>query len=468
MHELLRWDATRMVREIRARTVSPIELLDAHIAQIERVNPRLNALVTPLFEEARAQARTATERAARTHADLPPLFGLPVTIKDSFAVNGARFTAGALVRRSHVATGDAEAVRRLRAAGAIVLGKTNCPDLCAAAETRSLLFGLTRNPWNVDRSAGGSSGGEAALIAAQGSPLGLGSDIAGSIRIPSAFCGIAGLKPTPGRVPAGGHEPVIPSSIDHWNVAGPMARTIRDLALAFGVLTGSAVRPPGEKVLSGKRVLVPRWLSLWKPSQEVVAAVERAARALLDAGMVIERDVNLPMESVVFNGAGVLAREWLPALLRDLGGETPLSAWGELVRTLFGRPRVSSSVLAGLIGLSITRPFLRLLGSPDPVALERARRALVQALGPGNVILWPVFPDPPPRHGFVWNPRGLPMYTGIFNALGFPSVAVPAGRTGDGLPLGVQVAASPGGDETALAAAMAIEQRLGKHHGEPC
>jgi Asp-tRNA(Asn)/Glu-tRNA(Gln) amidotransferase A subunit family amidase len=199
--ELVQLGAADLARLIRNGQAEPLEVVDAHIRVIERLNPKINALVTVTFNQARDEARRFRERLTVRRADLPPLFGLPVTIKDSLPVAGVRFTAGSTFHRDNVATRDAEAVRRLKAAGAIVLGKTNCSDMSAIAETSNLIFGLTQNPWSLDHSAGGSSGGEAAIVACGGSPLGLGADLGGSIRIPAAFCGVVGLKPTGGRIP---------------------------------------------------------------------------------------------------------------------------------------------------------------------------------------------------------------------------------------------------------------------------
>jgi amidase len=209
-NELIRLGAAELARLIRNRQVDPIEVVEAHIGQIEKTNPTINALITPTFEQARAEARRASQKLKEKMADVPPLLGVPFTVKDALAVADVRCTAGSTFYRDHVPRQDAESVRRLRAAGAILLGKSNCPDMSGSAETTNLIFGLTRNPWKVERSAGGSSGGEAALIAAGGSPLGLGTDIGGSIRIPAAFCGVVGLKPTSGRIPTAGHTP--PSS----------------------------------------------------------------------------------------------------------------------------------------------------------------------------------------------------------------------------------------------------------------
>jgi Asp-tRNA(Asn)/Glu-tRNA(Gln) amidotransferase A subunit family amidase len=227
-NELIQLGAADLARLIRSRDVDPVNVVDAHIAQIDRVNPRINALVTTTFDKAREEARRIRDRLQQRTSGLPPLLGVPVTVKDALQVVGLRFTAGSTFYRDNVATKDAEAVRRIKEAGAIVLGKTSCSDMSASAETTNLIVGLMRNPWELDHSSGGSSGGEAALIASCGSPLGLGADFGGSIRIPAAFCGVVGLKPTGGRIATEGHMPGRPNE-DETVLAAAVA-----LEKAFG------------------------------------------------------------------------------------------------------------------------------------------------------------------------------------------------------------------------------------------
>ena len=273
MDDVLSLGAAEIARQIRAGQRSVSDVLEAHIRRIEAVNPALNALVTPNFEAARAAAQAADDHVARHGtADLPPLFGVPVSIKDAFPVAGQRFTAGAWALRDQIADEDAEAVARLKAAGAIVLGKTNCPELSWLIETVNPVFGRTHNPHDPARTVGGSSGGEAALIAAGGSPLGLGSDIAGSVRIPAAACGVVSLKPSAGRIPTAGHVPDFGPALPGWNTAGPLARRVEDLALALSVLSETPVIDHTTIDLSGTARIehpVPRHAdrARWKPDR---------------------------------------------------------------------------------------------------------------------------------------------------------------------------------------------------------
>ncbi len=235
--DLVHLDATELARRIRAKELSPVEVVRALRERAGAVNPGLNAIVTPI-EDAEERARAA-EAAVLRGEELGPLHGVPFTIKDSFNTAGTRTTRGSRFFADRVPAGDAAAVARLRAAGGIALAKTNLPEFALWWETDNLVFGRTVNPWDPERTAGGSSGGEAAAIAAGLSPLGLGSDLGGSIRLPAHYCGVAGLKPTHGRVPLTGHWPEVMLGFMH---AGPLARSVRDVALALSLIAG----PDGE------------------------------------------------------------------------------------------------------------------------------------------------------------------------------------------------------------------------------
>src|SRR5579862_5983747 len=232
-----------MAGMVRDRAVSPVELVESHLAQIAAQNPRLNAFVVVLAEEARAAARLA-EIAVMRGASLGLLHGVPVTVKDSFDVAGLPTLCGSKFRLGHRAAEDAAAVARMRGAGAIVLGKTNCPEFLSNYETDNYLTGRSNNPWDLERTPGGSSGGESAAIASFCSAGGIGSDGGGSVRIPAHFCGIAALKPTPGRVSAAGHFPRIANPGGLLGVAGPMARNAQDLQRLFSVLAGYDTQDP--------------------------------------------------------------------------------------------------------------------------------------------------------------------------------------------------------------------------------
>src|ERR1700723_2101184 len=232
--------AREIATAIRRKEVSPVEVARAHLECIERLNPRLNAFVDCQPEVVLAQARAA-EKAIVHGEEVGPLHGVPLSIKSAIDVAGHRCEAGSRLREGYIAAVDAPLVARLRAAGAVILGVTSTPELLMAWETDNLLYGRTSNPWDLTRTAGGSSGGEAAAIAAGLSAAGVGSDGGGSIRVPAHFCGICGLKPTPGRIPATGHYPVSAGPFAVIGVVGPMARTVADLGLLFEVMQGRDV-----------------------------------------------------------------------------------------------------------------------------------------------------------------------------------------------------------------------------------
>src|SRR5579863_2208343 len=244
--------ASEMAARIRRKEISIVELAEAHLSRIDRVNPRINAIVSLDPERIRREARSA-ETAVLRGEPLGPLHGVPITIKSSIDVQGLPCQTGSKLRAGNIPEADAPLVRRLKAAGAIVLGNTNVPELLMAYETDNLLDGRTNNPWDLECTPGGSSGGEAAAIAAGCSAGGVGSDGGGSIRVPAHFCGIAGLKPTPGRIPGTGHFPVIGHPSGLLTVAGPMARTARDLQLLFIILAGYEPRDPFSTPLALRR-----------------------------------------------------------------------------------------------------------------------------------------------------------------------------------------------------------------------
>src|SRR6266436_3963690 len=240
--------ASRLAALIRQRKVSPLEVTRAVLAQIERVNPEVNAYCTVAAKTALADARKATSAVTRRSARLGPLHGVPVSIKDLTPTRGIRTTWGSKIYEDHVPTEDGLVVERLRAAGAIVVGKTNTPEFGAGANTRNAVFGSTRNPWNLALTCGGSTGGGAVALATGMGPLAQGSDLGGSLRIPAAFCGVVGLRPSPGLVPV---YPVV-TAWDSYSVQGPMARTVAALALMLSVIAGPDPRSPISYPVDGR------------------------------------------------------------------------------------------------------------------------------------------------------------------------------------------------------------------------
>ncbi len=297
MTDLTFLSAIEMNLQVRAREISPVELAESHLAKIERLNPKLNAFVHVDPERVRRQAREA--EAAVMSSQIPgPLHGVPISIKSSIDVAGMKCEAGTRLRAGFVATQDAPLVERLRRAGAIILGVTNTPELLMAWETDNLLYGRTNSPWDLDRTPGGSSGGEAAAIASGMSAGGVGSDGGGSIRVPAHFSGICGLKPTPGRIPSSGHFPPSGGPFALLGVVGPMARTVADLKILFEVMQGPddgdscaapvPLRWPTNDELTHLRIGYFEDDSRTPVTAEIRNAVRTAAEALSRAGFQVE------------------------------------------------------------------------------------------------------------------------------------------------------------------------------------
>ena len=473
MSDLCFLSATEMARLVRSKELSAVELTHAHLDRIERLNPQLNAYVQVDAEGAMLQARTA-EAAVLRGDELGPLHGVPVSIKNCIGVKGLRQEAGTLQRKGVVAAADAVLVHRMRAAGAVILGTTNTPELLMAWETDNLLYGRTNNPWSLDRTAGGSSGGEAAAIAAGLSAGGVGSDGGGSIRVPAHFCGICGLKPTPGRIPATGHFPPSGGPFAIIGVVGPMARTVADTRLLFSVMAGyddgdtsSApvpVRsvPPAE--LHKVRVAYFEDDGRTPVTPDTRAAVRRAAQALRDAG-----------HEVV---------EFLPPQL-----ERARQLWWKFFGTAGGM--ILGPMLAG--HEAETSPFLKQYmewATADPAHTgeslleawnqrDQIRTEFFAAMREFPILLCPAAAIPAFRHGErSWSIAGREVsyldawsYTEFFNLLGNPGMVIPVSQTATdsdsnsnskiGLPIGVQIVAPPWQEELALAVAEAVESRIG-------
>ena len=464
--ELTTKPASELVALIRSRAVSPVEVVEAHLQRIEQINPSLNAIVT-LAEDAVDRARVC-EATLMNGNDVGALHGLPVTVKDTIDTAGLRTTSGSRLRAHHVPERDAVSVARLKAAGAIILGKTNVPEMAVPYESDNPVFGRTNNPHDSNRTAGGSSGGEAAAIAACLSPAGLGSDLSGSIRVPAHFCGIAGLKPTAGRVAMDGHTPAASGVVLLGASIGPMARRVEDLALVFKVLAEPTQFEAAQDeshvlnatVLRGLRV---GWYTddgVTPVSDEIRAAVEAAAKALAGAGL----------KTIETTPPGVSQG---PQLWIELFSQ---AANGEIDGLYQGREGEAGPQVARLLREFDHAPaeFGEKIETAERLAdavleRDRMREDLLQWMKTTQLILAPVGATPAFEHGAERVEVGGKSisvfrafsYAQTFNVLGLPSVAVPAGRTANGLPVGVQVVGRPFEERTVLSAAAIIESALG-------
>ncbi len=457
---MIKSPAWRMAEWVRQKQVSPLELLDAHYRQIELLNSTLNAFVDLRKDAALAEAQALEARIMRGE-EVGPLAGVPISIKSCIDVAGMKCEAGSKLRAGNVPQTDAVLVSRLKRADAIVLGVTNTPEFLMAYETDNLLCGRTSNPWNTEYSAGGSSGGESAAIAACMSAAGVGSDGGGSIRVPAHFTGICGLKPTPGVVPSSGHFPVGVGPFALTGVVGPMARTVKDLRLMLSVMAGAdigdpmaapyALRASDENDLRHIRV---GWFDndeLHPATKETREAVKAAAHALGSQGFAVEQ----------FRPDGLeRARElWYIIFCRFSGiAFDPLLA---------GRENELSFLM---------RDLRRLQSREEPLSgkdvlftqFERdtLREQFVRQMSGHQVLIMPVSTGPAFRHGemgWTHDERSTTfvdtmVYSQWFNLLGLPAVVVPVGKSPEGLPIGVQIVGRPYEEYLVCTIAEAIER----------
>jgi amidase len=445
--DLLTLSGTEQGRLIRDGAVSSCDLIDAHLARIDEINPRLNAVVEVLRDSARCAARDSDARRVAGKL-LSPIDGVPFSIKDSIEVAGTVCTAGTLGRRhAPASTRDATLVARLRAAGAIPIARTNLPDLLFAFESDNLIHGRTNNPYDLSRTSGGSSGGEAALIAAGGSPFGLGSDAAGSVRLPAHFCGIAALKPTSGRLARTGHMPPAGGWLEMvWQI-GPMARHVEDISTVMPILLGgdgedhTVVEMPYRSDSVPGRIAFFTDNGIATPDAETVAVVRRAAAALgaIEARPpLIEESYDLEMALIGSDGGDGL-RSYLTSI-----GSTQTHP---LLEGWLGKLEPYRVTLAG---------FAQLWDR-----LYQFRAAMHTFMRDYDAILSPVCAAPALPHGTSIdesNFRGF-SYTMTYNVVGWPAVVVPYGRSSNGLPIGVQIACKPWREDLALAVAAQLEGR---------
>ncbi len=452
--------AARQLEGLRTGGVSATELAEAHIRQIERLNPQLNVFADFDAERVRAQARILDA----SHEPHGPLHGLPVTVKSSIAIAGYRCEIGSLLHKGDVPTEDAVVVARLRAAGALILGTTNCPEFLMAYETANLLHGRTNNPWDLAHSPGGSSGGESAAIAAGMSAGGLGSDSGGSVRVPAHFTGICSLKPTPGRIPGRGHLPPCVGPFSTLGAIGPMARTIADVALFFRTLSGQdpldPVSPPiayrerSLDELRSHRIGFFEDDGLVPVTPETRAAVNAAAASLRDAGFHVEHFRPRTLEP--------LRKLWWTFFVQcgAMFYEPEIRGKRDHLSPIFNE-------FLCIAEASVPLTATELLSAWAELDLLRAKTLAEMKEYP--VLLCPAAAIPAFRHQErSWTIEGVSVayldavrYTQWFNTLGCPAAVVPVGRSLEGLPIGVQIAARPFEDETALGVAAVVDAAFG-------
>jgi len=454
--ELKKLTLASAARMIARKEISPVELTEAALARIDRLNPDICAFITVMSDQALDRARDAERKIASGYTS--PLQGVPVSVKDLYDINGIRTTAGAKVFAGDTPQQDATAVKKLKDAGAVIIGKTNLHEFAFGVTTVNPYYGTARNPWDRDRISGGSSGGSASAVALGMGVGSLGSDTGGSIRIPASLCGIVGMKPTYGRVSLHGVVPLA-WSMDH---AGPMTKTVEDSAILLGVISGHDPKdantrnvevPRFAEALTGNikgvRAGIPKEYFYERLDPEVNNAVRTALRNLERLGAELT-DVDLPAarvnRAVWTQIASPEAYSYHEHLLRKHA-----DSYGSHVR---------ARIEAGQFLLSI-----------DYVRAQRARALMKQqckaAFEHVDVIVTPTVPIQAPRIDQIQDPWGggpepavtsLPRFTRFFNIVGLPTISIPCGFTSEGLPIGVQIAGKAFDESTVLRVAHAYEQ----------
>ncbi|MBI4506313.1 MAG: amidase [Chloroflexi bacterium] len=464
--DLCWWSATELAQAVRRRHVSPVEVVDLLLRRIERLNPRLNAFLLVTADLAREQAREA-ERALAAGDEVGPLHGVPLAYKDLYATAGIRTTAGSLILRDWVPSEDAAAIARLRAAGAICLGKLNTVEFAYGATGANPHYGNCHNPWDTARMPGGSSSGAGAAVSTGLCYGALGSDTGGSIRIPAAFCGIVGIKPTYGRVSRVGVV-TLAWSMDH---VGPLARTVADAALLLQAIAGHDPRDPAssrravpeyraalDQGVRGLRVGVVRRHFFDRLDPAVAAACQHALETFRGLGAtVVEVDIPHLREAgpistaMIFAEASSYHERWFPARAAEYSAE------------------VRERLLLG-----------RTISALDYLRAQRARRLLIEefraALSQADVLAAPTVAFPPPRFDEPTVDVGsrredtalaVVQLTRPHNVAGLPTLALPVGFTPGGLPVGMQLAGRPWEEATVLRVGQAYEQATDWHRRRP-
>ncbi len=450
--------AGELVKLYRARRTSPLEVMQALLARIDAVNPAVNAVVTLARDAALWNARRATA-ALKRGAALAPLFGVPVAIKDVTPTAGIRTTHGSKLFEDHVPAEDALVVQRLRAAGAIVLGKTNTPEFAFGPNTVNTVFGATRNPWDLSRTAGGSSGGSAAALATGMCPLAEGTDLGGSLRGPASFCGVIGFRTTPGLIPR------YPSALawDSYSVEGPMARTVADTALMLSVMAGPDDRAPlsyevdtRQFPAAVKAPSVKGWRIAWTLDLGGLVLVDDEVRAVFEQAVSAFRSMGARVEAACPDMSDV------PEIVRLTRGLLMVARHADKL------PEHRAVLQAGLVdnteaGLALSA---REIAEGELLRTRQWQRAR-EFFETRDVWLTPTMAVPafPIEHPHILEVNGKPVgkamqrshLTYAFSVLGLPAISIPCGFTRAGLPVGLQIVGKRRGEVAVLRAAAAFE-----------
>ncbi len=447
-----------LAQAIRTKKVSSLEVVEACLRRIAEVNPKINAVVQLRAEEARVAARKA-DAALTKGTNHGPLHGVPFTIKDSLDTAGIITTAGTTGWAKRIPAEDATVVARLRAAGGILLGKTNTPEFTWSDETDNAVYGKTSNPYRLDRTTGGSSGGPVAIVATGGSPFDIGSDTGNSIRMPAHNCGIAGLKPTAGRVSRAGHAISYQGILESWTQIGPLARFVTDLELLFPLIAGVdgrdphaapvPLRDPRAVNVKALKVIFFTDNKVRKPTAETIRGVDASAKALADIGAHVEERLPPGLDTATELWHKIAPADggaWLRRLLHEAG-----TAGDGTVGAFFADAR---AIEPG--------ELTRLVEQLDEVRSQLSR--FMQGL---DLIVCPVMAMPAVPHGDSYKPDYGDTYNEPHNITGWPAAVVRVGTSPEGLPIGVQIVGQPWREDVVLAAAKVIESKLGGWKAPP-
>ena len=455
--------AHRLTELIRRKEVSPVELTELALSRIERLNPKLNAFITVTPDLAMDAAREAEEAVMRGDA-LGPLHGIPTSIKDLEGVKGVRLTNGSLLHRDDVAESDALCTQRIKAAGAVIVGKTNTPEFGASGTTENRLGEPCRNPWDTERTPGGSSGGAAASVVAGITPIAQGSDGGGSVRIPSSFSGVYGIKATQGRVPRRHAGPLSWHPLNNSSV-GPMARDVRDAATLLRALSGPApdaepgtieTEPPDFEASVGRGVDGLR--IAWSPDfggvpvdPEIVEICGRAAGTFEQMGAAVEQTEYRPDDpDAVHDSFRTFSNVRSYILHRDALDHADLLT--DYVRSAYeqGRDTTAEQFFAALADLSRYRAYTREFFAGYDLLLSPTLAVAAFPIGR--------FPETIGGRRIASPRRGFNQFCYVFNATGNPAATIPCGFTAEGMPVGLQIVGRHEDEQTIIAASAAFEE----------
>lgn len=480
MNELLKLSGIEIATRIANKEVSPREVLEAHIARIEEVNPSLNAMVESDFVRARMLAEEQTEKLTKDNSSLPPLFGVPFSVKEMFAYKGMKRTGGSIHHKNDIMDWDATIVARMKNAGAVPMCTTNVPELGFWFETFNPVYGRTNNPYDFSRTCGGSSGGEGALLGAGATPMGLGSDIGGSIRMPAFFCGVAGHKPSRHLVPLTGHFPFNLEDFRNltegkypFTTMGPMSRKAADLYPMLKIMMGAdgydqqtLTNPQLEdltKEWAGRKVLIcpsPIFHRARGTDDELAQVVRNCGKLFEQLGAQVEElDPRFFVRGAELWFAAVKATKNKHLYETLMGPNEHLSIGKEMLKVALGRGDYTlPNLIVSLAEIFDTR---KADFAEELAALEKMKKDLDEKLGEKGILILPPHPRVAPKHRApLWSPFDF-IYTGIFTTTGHPATVVPTGLNSEGLPLGVQIVARHMRDHLTISCAALLETTFG-------